>query len=407
MLRLTIFGESHGCCIGAVLEGVPPGIPVSSEEIDRELALRRPGRRFTTPRREEDRVEILSGVYMGHTTGAPLAMIIRNRDVDSSFYEQVVRHRPRPGHADLTARLRSMGFNDYRGGGPFSGRLTAAVVAAGAVAKKIAGLHGVEFYAYLRGLGHAECPEPRELMERGSEALEELRRERNRSPFFCHDPDASKRMEEALVEAVKAGDSLGGLVEVWILGTPPGLGEPPFDTLDGDLAKAFFAIPGARGFEIGLGMKAARMRGSEATDELTLGPGGEPLPTPGHSGGVLGGLSAGAPIVARVAFKPTSTIRRPLRTIDWRGLDEAVITGRGRHDPAIAVRAVPVVEAMAALVVADHLLRWLPWRLEHYHRLERGLLAAFPPPPGRPDKEVKEEHQRAPQERGEGPDEGG
>ncbi|BES81194.1 chorismate synthase [Pyrodictium abyssi] len=371
VLRLTIFGESHGCCIGAVLEGVPPGVPVSPEEIDRELELRRPGRRLTTPRREEDRVEILSGVHMGYTTGAPLAMLIRNRDVDSSFYEQVVRYRPRPGHADLTARLRSMGFNDYRGGGPFSGRLTAALVAAGTVAKKIAGMHGIQFYAYLRALGPAECPEPRGLA--GGEQLQRLREERNKSPVFCHDEAASREMEQALIEAMKKGDSLGGLVELWILGAPPGLGEPPFDTLDGDLAKAFFAIPGVKGVEFGTGMAVARMRGSEATDDLVLGPDAAPTPVPGHGGGILGGIAAGAPIVARVAFKPTSTIRLPKKTIDWRGLEEAEITGRGRHDPAIAVRAVPVVEAAAALVVADHLLRWLPWRLEHYHRLERGL----------------------------------
>ncbi|OWJ55771.1 chorismate synthase [Pyrodictium delaneyi] len=374
-LRLSIFGESHGCCIGAVLEGVPPGIPLSPEEINRELELRRPGRRLTTPRREEDRVEILSGVYMGYTTGAPLAMLIRNRDVDSSFYEQVVRHRPRPGHADLTARLRSMGFNDYRGGGPFSGRLTAAIVAAGTVAKKIAGLHGVRFYAYLRALGPAECPPPNGSAEDWIQQLQQLREERNKSTVFCHDAEASKEMEQALIEAMKNGDSLGGLVELWILGVPPGLGEPPFDTLDGDLAKAFFAIPGVKAIEFGTGMAIARMRGSEATDNLVLSPEGAPIPTPGHSGGILGGLSTGGPIVARIAFKPTSTIRLPQRTIDWRGLEETEMTGGGRHDPAIAVRAVPVVEAMAALVVADHLLRWLSWRLEHYHRLERGLEA--------------------------------
>ena len=374
-LRLLIFGESHGCCIGAVLEGVPPGIPLSPEEINQELELRRPGRWLTTPRREEDRVEILSGVYMGYTTGAPLAMMIRNRDVDSSFYEQVVRHRPRPGHADLTARLRSMGFNDYRGGGPFSGRLTAALVAAGTAAKKIAGLHGVRFYAYLRVLGPAECPPPSGSAEDWTQQLQQLREERNKSAVFCHDAGASKEMEQALIEAMKNGDSLGGLVELWVLGVPPGLGEPPFDTLDGDLARAFFVIPGVKAVEFGTGMAIARMRGSEATDNLVMSPEGAPIPTPGHSGGILGGLSTGGPIVARIAFKPTSTIRLPRRTIDWRGLEETETTGGGRHDPAIAVRAVPVVEAMAALVVADHLLRWLSWRLEHYHRLERGLEA--------------------------------
>jgi len=368
LLRLTLFGESHGCCVGFVLEGVPPGIAISVEEINEELALRRPGRVLTSPRREEDQVELLSGVYMGYTTGAPIAGIIRNRDVDSSFYEEVVRHRPRPGHSDLAARLRYMGFNDYRGGGMFSGRLTAALVAAGAVAKKIAGRHGLGFYAYLRRLGPATCPEPR-----SAEELERLREERNRSPVFCHDEEASEEMRKALIAALREGDSLGGVVEVWITGAPPGLGEPPLDPLDADLAKAFFAIPGVRGVELGIGMRAGEKRGSEATDNIVLSTEGAPVPVPGYSGGVLGGLSTGAPIVMRAAFKPTSTIRKPLRTIDWRGLEEATITGRGRHDPAIAIRAVPVVEAVTALVTTDHLLRWLPYRLEHYHWLERNL----------------------------------
>ncbi len=365
-----MFGESHGCCVGFVLEGVPPGVPISAGEIDRELALRRPGKRLTSPRREEDRVEILSGVYMGYTTGAPLAAIIRNRDVDSRFYEEVVRHKPRPGHADLAARLWSMGFHDYRGGGVFSGRLTAALVAAGVVAKKVAGMHGVGFYAYLRRLGGAECPEP--LLE-DVESIGGMLARRNSSPVFCHDEEASRAMEEKLEEAMKRGDSLGGIVEVWALGVPPGLGSPPLDTLDGDLARAFFAIPGVRGVEFGLGMRAGDAWGSGATDDIVLAGDGSPVLVPGHGGGVLGGLSAGSPIVARVAFKPTSTIRAEKRTIDWRRLEETTITGYGRHDPAIAVRAVPVVEAAAALVVADHLLAWLGWRLEHYHRLERGL----------------------------------
>jgi len=162
-------------------------------------------------------------------------------------------------------------------------------------------------------------------------------------------------------------------VEVWVTGAPPGLGEPPLSPLDAELAKAFFTIPGVRGVELGAGLEAAKKRGSEATDEIRLGPGGEPLLVPGYSGGVLGGLSTGSPIVMRIAFKPTSTIRRPLGTIDWRGYEEATITGKGRHDPAIAIRAVPVVEAVAALVMTDHLLQWLPYRLEHYHWLEKGI----------------------------------
>ncbi|WP_317896502.1 chorismate synthase [Pyrofollis japonicus] len=371
LLRFTLFGESHGCCVGFVLEGVPPGIPLDADEINRELALRRPGRLLTSPRREPDTVEILSGVYMGYTTGAPLAAIIRNRDIDSSFYEKTVRYRPRPGHSDLTARLRYMGFNDYRGGGMFSGRLTAAIVAAGTIAKKIIGRHGVALYAYLRRLGPAECPEP-ESLEKPDE-LEKARNARNQSPVFCHDTQASEEMAAALRDAMRSGDSLGGLVELWILGAPPGLGDPPLEPLDAELAKAFFSIPGVRGVELGVGMKAAELRGSEATDNIVITEDGTPRPVPGHSGGVLGGLSTGAPIVMRIAFKPTSTIRKPLQTIDWRSYEPAEITGRGRHDPAIAIRAIPVVEAVAALVLGDHLLRWLSYRLEHYHWLEEGI----------------------------------
>jgi len=371
LFRVHLWGESHGCCVGALLEGVPPGLRLDPGFIDRELERRRPGRRYTTPRREPDRVEILSGVYMGYTTGAPIMLLIRNRDVDSSFYEETVRWRPRPGHADLPARLRAMGFEDYRGGGPFSGRLTAGLVAAGAVAKLLLRWYGVEVYAYLRRLAGAECRAPRP----GSVGeLEELRERRDRSPVFCPDEGSTREMEEALRAAVARGGSAGGVVEVLALGVPPGLGEPLGDSLDGDLARAFLAIPGVKAVEFGSGTGLPEMTGMEAADRVVVDRGeGSIRLEPGHGGGVLGGLSTGSPIVARIHLKPTSTIPGPLATVDWRGLQETELRGRGRHDPAIAIRAVPVAEAAAAIVLADHLLRWLPHRVGHYLRLERGL----------------------------------
>ena len=370
LFRVSLFGESHGPGVGVLVEGAPPGLPLSVEEVNRELERRRPGRRFTTPRREPDRVEILSGVYMGYTTGAPILMLIRNRDVDSSFYEEVVRHRPRPGHADLPARLRSMGFEDYRGGGPFSGRLTAGLVAAAAVARKLLRPHGVEVYGYLRRLGRAECsPSP----PAGPDGLRGLVEARDTAPLPCPDPEAVKRMERELVEAVKRGGSVGGQAEIWVLGLPPGLGEPLGDSLDGDIARALFAVPGVKAVEFGSGTRLAEMTGLEAADSIRVTQEGGLSIEPGHGGGVLGGLSTGSPVVVRATFKPTSTIPYPLETIDWRGLQEATITGRGRHDPAIAVRGVVAAEAAVAIAVADHLLRWLPIRVGHYHALERGL----------------------------------
>lgn len=371
LLRVTLWGESHGCCVGALVEGLPPGLRVDTGFIDSELARRRPGRRFTSPRRELDRVEVLSGVYMGYTTGAPVLLMIRNRDVDSSFYEEVVRYRPRPGHADAPSRLRSMGFEDYRGGGHFSGRLTAGLVAAGALAKLLLREYGVEVLAYLRRLGGVECSvEP----PRGPGGLRNLRSRVDGSPFFCPDEEASRAMEEELARAVSEGGSLGGQVEVLVAGLPPGVGEPLGPGLDGYLAEAFFIVPGVKAVEFGSGAGLASMTGAEALDRLVFDEETGGLRwLPGHGGGVLGGLSTGDVVRARVTMKPTSTIWVPGETVDWRGLRPSEIRGRGRHDPSIAIRAVPALEAAAAVAVADALLAWLPYRVGHYLRLERGL----------------------------------
>ncbi len=353
LFRVSIFGESHGKCVGTLIEGCPPGIEVSEELIRRELARRRPGSSpVTTPRREADEPEILSGVFRGRTTGAPIVIIVRNRDVDSRPYE-VIKWLPRPSHADYVARVKYWGFNDYRGGGIFSGRLTAALVAAGAVAKALLSKYGIHVYSYVTSVGDVEAlvnPEDSELFR---ELIDS-------SPVKCPDPRASEAIVKLIKEVMECGDSVGGVVETIVFNLPVGLGEPPIDTLDGDLAKAIFTIPGVKGIEFGAGFGMARMRGSEANDPLTI-KGGEVVPKTNKSGGINGGLSNGAPLVFRVAFRPTPTISKPQRTVDLRSMEEVVVTYSGRHDPCIAIRAAPVVEAVTSIVITDHLLRWLSW----------------------------------------------
>ncbi|MEB3774939.1 MAG: chorismate synthase [Desulfurococcales archaeon] len=356
LLTLVPWGESHGCCIGGVLVGAPPGLQVDLDMVNRELSLRRPGRRLTTPRREEDRVEILSGVYKGYTTGAPISFMIRNRDVDSSFYHETVRYKPRPGHSDLTARLYSEGFYDYRGGGFYSGRLTAVYVAAAALLRPLLDMYRVETRAYLAELGGVEC-----------RAAPVAREEAYTHTIYCPDEDSRRRMEDRLKEAIREGDSLGGIVEVLIDGLPQGLGDPWY-RLDATLAQAILTIPAVKGVEFGHGFRLARMRGSEANEVYGINEGRITLER-GTSGGLLGGHAAGQ-LRIRAVVKPTSTIRREQKTINWRSLEEDTITGRGRHDPAIALRAVPVVEAAASIIIADHLLAWTGRRAIHYHRLE-------------------------------------
>ena len=353
LFRVSVFGESHGRGVGVLVEGVPPGLPVDEEYLAAELTRRRPGGRMVSPRREPDRPEILSGVFRGYTTGGPLVVFIRNRDVDSSFYEEI-RDKPRPGHADYAARVKYFGFNDYRGGGHISGRLTAGLVAAGAVARRLLSLYNIGVYAYVVEIGGVRA--------NVSPVDDESFRERvYSSPVRCPDPMAAKRIEEVLRRAVGEGDSLGGVVEAVAFNLPVGLGEPPMDGLDGDLAKALVMIPGVKGFEVGAGFRLARMRGSVSNDEWVVKD-GRIVASSNNMGGVNGGISNGMPLVVRATFKPTSTIRKPQRTVDLSAMEPTVIEGRGRHDPCIAVRAVAVVEAQVSNVLADHLLRWLSWQ---------------------------------------------
>lgn len=361
LFRVTLFGESHGPLVGVVVEGVPPGLKVSLDELNEELERRRPGGKFVSPRHEPDRAEIVSGVYRGYTTGAPITIVVYNHDVDNSFYEKIVRFKPRPGHADFGARLHSMGFEDYRGGGFHSGRITAGLVAAGYLARKVLKTLGVSVAGLLRVMGGIECK------------YNELPINRDKvyaSPVRCPDPQSSKRMIELLEEVVRSGDSVGGIIEVHGYGVPKGLGEPHSDSLDASLAYAMFMIPGIKGIEIGLGFKLAYMRGSEVEDSILISRGS--VSGVGGGGPIWGGYSVSDTIVVRVAVRPTATIRKPKKTINWRTLEEDEIVGGGRHDPAIAVRAVPVVESVLAIVLADHILSWLGWRMAHYYNLERG-----------------------------------
>ncbi|MEM2369632.1 MAG: chorismate synthase [Candidatus Bathyarchaeia archaeon] len=347
-LVLTCFGESHGLCIGAVLDGCPAGLPLNEADIQAELDKRRPGlSEVTSPRREEDRVEILSGIYRGYTTGAPICMIVRNMDVDSRPYESVMV-RPRPGHADYTARVKYGGFNDPRGGGRFSGRVTAAYIMAGAIAKKLLSLIGVEVLAHTVQIGGVRVE--REV------SYDEIRRNVYMNPVRCAVPEDAERMIEEVLRAAREGDSVGGIVEGIALNVPAGLGEPIFDSLDSDIAKMLFDIPAVKGVEFGAGFRAALMRGSEANDQYAIKE-GKIITLTNNAGGIVGGLSNGMPIKLRVAFKPTPSISKRQRTVNLETTSEEEIQITGRHDPCIVPRAVPVVEACLAFVLADHALR--------------------------------------------------
>ena len=343
---VTCFGESHGRCVGVVVDGCPPGLELSDADVQRELDKRRPavGSIFT-PRREEDKVEFFSGVFKGQTTGAPLCMLVWNREVDSRPYEGI-RWTPRPGHADYPARIRYKGFNDYRGGGRFSGRLTAAYVMAGAVAKRLLEGLGIEVLAHVVQINRIKV---KALSD------EEIRTHVYSNPMRCADGNVARLMEQVVQDARNAGDSVGGVVEGRILNVPPGIGQPIFDFLDADLAKALFTIPAVKGVEFGAGFKVARLMGSQNNDAYAMKD-GQVLTLTNNSGGVLGGLSTGMPITFRVAFKPTPSISKPQQTVDVKTLVDTKIEVKGRHDACIVPRAVPVVESMSAITVVDHLL---------------------------------------------------
>jgi chorismate synthase len=347
MFRVTTFGESHGVAIGCVVDGCPPLLPLTSEDIQHDLDRRRPGQsRFTTQRQELDAVKILSGV-MAHpdtgvqvTTGTPIALLIENTDQRSKDYSDI-KDKFRPGHADFTYEAK-YGLRDYRGGGRSSARETATRVAAGAIARKI--VSGMTVRGALVQMG------PHRI-DREKWDWDEIAR----NPFFCPDKDKAAFFEGYLDEIRKKGSSIGAVIEISAENVPAGLGAPIYAKLDADLAAALMSINAVKGVEIGAGFGAAELSGEENADEMRMGNQGVSFLS-NHAGGILGGISTGQPVVARFAVKPTSSILSPRRTVDRSGADTDIMT-KGRHDPCVGIRAVPVGEAMMACVLADHFLR--------------------------------------------------
>ena len=339
-IRLTIFGESHGDAIGIVIDGLPPGIQLDHAAIAREMERRAPGQNeLSTPREEGDKPVIVSGIFNGYTTGAPLCAIIQNQNTVSSDYNPTV---VRPGHADLTAHYKFGGFADYRGGGHFSGRLTAPLVFAGAIAKQVLSMRGIEVAARIAEIGGIKdvSLQPEDISALSAKSL----------PVF--DDMAAQSMRTAIIEAKRDGDSLGGIIECAAIGVPIGLGSPFFESIESAVASMMFSIPAVKGVEFGLGFDSARMRGSEVNDCMCVENGKIHLLT-NNNGGINGGISNGAPIVVRVAVKPTPTIQKGQLTVDTETMRDTVLQGKGRHDPCIVPRAVPVVEAGLALCILD------------------------------------------------------
>ncbi len=341
VLRFTTWGESHGPALGAVVDGCPPGLAISEAFIQPFMDARKPGQnRFTTQRREDDLVRILSGTFEGKTTGTPISLMIENTDQRSKDYSEIAQSY-RPGHADYAYDAK-YGIRDYRGGGRSSARETAARVAAGAVARLV--IPEVAITAYVCELGG-------DRIDTAAIDYSEIAN----NPFFCPDAAAAKRWEEKVDAARKAGSSLGAIVECVATGVPAGWGAPIYAKLDSDLAAAMMSINAVKGVEIGDGFEAARISGEENADRMRPGADGKPEYLANHAGGTAGGISTGQPVVCRVAFKPTSSILTPVESINSAGEAVEVVT-KGRHDPCVGIRGTPVVEAMMALVLADHKL---------------------------------------------------
>jgi chorismate synthase len=347
LFRFTTFGESHGPAIGCVVDGTPPRIPLSEADLQVWMDKRKPGQsRFTSQRREPDAVKILSGVFEGETTGTPIGLLVENVDARSKDYGDIAE-KFRPGHADYTY-WKKYGIRDYRGGGRQSARETAMRVAAGAIARKVLS-HRLGSSAVIRGA----------LIQIGPHKIDRTRwdwAEVDRNPFFSPDAKAAGTWGNYLDDVRKSGSSIGAVVEVVAEGIPAGLGAPLYGKLDSDIAHALMGINAAKGVEIGAGFAAAALSGEENADEMRMNGDGTVAFLSNHAGGILGGISSGQPIVARVAIKPTSSILTPRRTIDIHGRDTEIVT-KGRHDPCVGIRGVPVAEAMLAIVLADHLLR--------------------------------------------------
>jgi chorismate synthase len=346
---VTSFGESHGKQIGVIVDGCPAGLSLSEADVQADLERRIPTEKpeIVSGRIEKDTIHIISGVFNGLTTGAPICMTVENKETRSADYE-ALKDLPRPSHADYTARIKYGGFNDYRGGGRFSGRVTVALIMAGAVAKKLLNRFDVDVLAYTQAIGKIKTCK--------AMSLEEIRQKKYESSVRCPDLACSEKMEQAIIEAKKAGESLGGIVECAAFNIPVGIGEPLFDSLDGDLAKAVFSVPAVKGVEFGAGFGLTELTGSEANDAFQIQEGGITTST-NLSGGILGGISSGMPIAIRVAIKPTPSIEKEQQTINLSTMKNAKLKIGGRHDPCIVPKAVPAVEAAVAITLADHMIR--------------------------------------------------
>ena len=341
LFKITTWGESHGRGLGVVIEGCPAGLPIKESEIQLELNRRRTGQsKVTTTRKEGDQIQIMSGVFKGKTTGTPISLLVENEDADSSKYE-LIKDLYRPGHADYTYDM-NYGFRDYRGGGRSSARETVGRVAAGAIAKKLLARERIKIIGFTRQVGKhiAKNIDYREI---------------ENNIVRCPDNKIAEKMINSIMRARKKGDSLGGVVEVIAQGVPAGLGEPVFDRLDADLAKAVMSMPAVKGVEIGVGFQSAVMTGSECNDVFTM-KNKKVITTTNNAGGILGGISNGMDIVIRLVVKPTSSINKAQDTVTQQG-KKAEIRVEGRHDPCVATRAVPIAEAMVAITLIDHLYR--------------------------------------------------
>jgi len=345
LFKISTWGESHGGGIGLVIDGCPPRLPLSAGDIQPDLDRRRPGQsKITTPRDEADHVEILSGVYDGLTLGTPIAMLVRNKDARPQAYDEM-KEKFRPSHADFTYQTK-YGHRNHEGGGRSSARETIARVAAGAIAKKILAYENIEIRAYVERIHDLQMPDGFHFP-----TLDQI----ESSPTRCPHPESAAKMEARVLEAKKAGDSVGGSILCRVLGLPVGLGSPVFDRLEADLAKSMLSLPATKGFEVGSGFSGTYLKGSEHND-LFESHQGEVRTSTNRSGGVQGGISNGEELYFRTAFKPTATVLQKQKTVDQEGR-ETELMGRGRHDPCVLPRAVPIVEAMTALVLIDHRMR--------------------------------------------------
>jgi len=342
------FGESHGKCIGVVVDGFPEDLRLDETDIQSLLDLKKPGQSIiTTQRREEDKVEIISGVFNGFTTGAPICMTIWNKDSDSRPYD-LIKTKPRPGHSDYPAMVKYGGFTDYRGSGRFSGRLTATLVMAGAISQKLLRHSmGIETVAYTIQIGDIRSSEL---------SLEKAKKNRYTNDVRCPDAETAEKMKSAIMQARRDGDSLGGIIECVSVGLPIGFGEPIFSSLESDLSKAIFSIPAVKAIEFGSGFEGSKQRGSKNND-LYVKQDGKVITKTNNSGGILGGLSNGMPIIIRIGFKPAASIAKTQQTVDISTGSEVALNVPGRHDPCVVPRAPPVVESVVTMVLADHALR--------------------------------------------------